>query len=80
MDVRYYCETSTGFTLFQLVYSLEAVLLIECEIPYLKLAIDLLPGTSTKEERFFHLARLDETRCKVELASEVHKKRSQSSI
>ena len=39
-------KTSTGFTSFQLVYGLEAVLQIECEIPSLKLAIELLPATS----------------------------------
>ena len=43
-------KTTTGFTLFQLVYGLEAVLPIECELPSLKLAVELLPNTSTEEE------------------------------
>eukprot|EP00253_Pinus_taeda_P024212 PITA_24212 len=38
-------KTSTGFTPFQLVYGLEAVLPIECEILSLQLAIELLPAT-----------------------------------
>jgi hypothetical protein len=41
-------KTSTGFTPFQLVYGIEAVLPIECEIPSLKLKIELLPHTSTE--------------------------------
>ena len=45
-------KTSTGFTPFQLVCGLEVVLPIECEIPSLKLAIELLPTTSEKEKRF----------------------------
>ena len=36
-------KNATGLTPFQLIYGLEAVLLIECEIPSLKLTIDLLP-------------------------------------
>src|ERR1700733_7214095 len=36
-------KTSTGFTPLQLVYGLEAVLPIECEIPSLRMAIELLP-------------------------------------
>ena len=50
------------FTPFQLVYGLEATLLIECEIPLLKLAIELLPNTSPEEENLLYLERLDETR------------------
>jgi transposase InsO family protein len=40
-------KTTTGFTPFQLVYGLEVVLPIECEIPSLKLVIELLPNTSS---------------------------------
>lgn len=39
-------RNATGFTPFQLVYGLEAVLPIQYEISSLKLAIDLLPETS----------------------------------
>ena len=42
-------KNSIGFTPFHLVYSLEAVLPIEREIPFLKLAIELLPNTTTEE-------------------------------
>ena len=39
-------KTATGFTLFQLVYGLEYIFPIECEIPSLKLEVELLPETS----------------------------------
>jgi hypothetical protein len=42
-------KTATGFTPFQLVYGIEVVLPIECEIPSLKLKVELLPHTSTEE-------------------------------
>eukprot|EP00253_Pinus_taeda_P016105 PITA_16105 len=53
-------KTSTGFTPFQLVYGLEAVLPIECEIPSLQIAIELLPATSEEEKHLLYLAQLDE--------------------
>jgi hypothetical protein len=68
-------KTSTGFSPFQLVYGLEAVLPIECEIPSLKLAVELLPNTSPEEERLLYLTRLDETRRNAALANGAHKKR-----
>ena len=49
-------KTSTGFTPFQLVYGLEVVLPIECEIPSLKLSIELLPATPEEEKCFLYLA------------------------
>ena len=39
-------KDATEFTPFQLVYGLEATLPIECEIPSLKLAVELLPNTT----------------------------------
>ena len=66
-------KTSTIFTIFQLVYGLEATLPIECEIPYLKLAVELLPNTTIDEEIFLYLNKLDETRRDATLANEVHK-------
>jgi hypothetical protein len=54
-------KSATGFTPFQLVYGLEAILTIECEIPSLKLVVELLPKTSTEEECLLYLMRLDET-------------------
>jgi hypothetical protein len=58
---RTFVKSSTGFTPFRLVYDLEAILSIECEIPSLKLAVELLPNTSTEEEHLLYLMRLDET-------------------
>ena len=49
-------KKSIGFTPFQLVYGLEVVLLIECKILSLQLAIELLPDTSKEEKRFLYLA------------------------
>jgi len=67
-------KTSTGFTPFQLVYGLEAVLPIECEIPSLQMAIELLPATSEEEKSLLYLAKLDETRRDTALAIETHAK------
>eukprot|EP00253_Pinus_taeda_P028868 PITA_28868 len=54
-------KDATSFTVFQLVYGLEATLLIECEIPSLKLTVELLPDTTPIEEHLLHLEQLDET-------------------
>jgi hypothetical protein len=54
-------KSAMGFTPFRLVYGVEAILPIECEIPYLKLAVELLPNTSAEEERLLYLMQLDET-------------------
>eukprot|EP00253_Pinus_taeda_P002821 PITA_02821 len=59
----------------QLVYGLEAILPVQCKISSLKLAVDLLPGTSKEEARFLELIQLDETRHDTALANEAHKKR-----
>jgi hypothetical protein len=66
-------KTATDFSPFQLVYELEAVLPIECQIPSLKLVVQLLPDTSPLEERLVHLEHLDEQRHDVALAIEAHK-------
>ena len=73
-DYRTSVKTTTGFTLFQLVYGLEVVLPIQCQIPSLKLPVELLPNTSTEEEIFLYLNNLDETRRDAALANEAHKK------
>eukprot|EP00253_Pinus_taeda_P033692 PITA_33692 len=67
-------RNATGFTPFQLVYGLEAILPVQCEIPSLKLAVDLLPRTSEEEARFLELIHLDETRRDVASANKAHKK------
>jgi hypothetical protein len=68
-------KSATRFTLFWLVYGLESILLIECEIPSLKLVVELLPNTSSKEECLLYIMRLDETRCDATLVIEDQKKR-----
>ena len=67
-------KTGTSFTLFPLVYGLEAILPIQCQIPSLKLAVKLLLDTSTGEEIFLYLNNLYETRRDVALVNETHKK------
>eukprot|EP00253_Pinus_taeda_P024677 PITA_24677 len=67
-------KTSTGFTPFQLVYGLEAVLPIECEIPSLKIIVQLLPVTCEEEKCLLYLAQLDENRRNASLAVETHAK------
>jgi hypothetical protein len=68
-------KTATGFLPFQLVYRLEAVLPIECQIPSLKLAIQLLPDTSPLEERLLYLKQINEQCRDAALASEAHKQK-----
>ena len=66
-------KTATGFTPFQLVYGLEAIFPIECEIPSLKLAVQLLPETSALEARLVELEHLDETHRDAATANKAHK-------
>ena len=68
-------KMATGFTPFQLLYGLEYVLPVECQILSLKLTVELLPHTSVEEEIFLYLTNLDETRRDATLANEAHKKR-----
>ena len=60
---------------FHIVYGLEAVLPIQCQIPSLQLAVELLPDTSAEEEIFLYVSNLDETWRDATLANEAHKKR-----
>ena len=53
---------------------MEAILPIECEIPSLKLAVELLPNTSAEEEHLLYLMRLDKTRLNATLVIEAQKK------
>ena len=59
-DYRTSVKTATSFSPFQLVYGLEAVFPIECQIPSLKLAVQLFPDTSLLEERLVYLEQLNE--------------------
>jgi hypothetical protein len=67
-------KSSMGFTPFQLVYGIEAILLIECEIPSLKLVVELLPNTSVEEECLLYLLQLYKTRRDATLVIETQKK------
>ena len=67
-------KIATGLTPFHLVYGLEVVLPIQCQIPSLQLVVELLPDTSVEEEIFLYLNNLDETRRDATLANEAHKK------
>ena len=73
-EYRNTVKITTGFTPFQLAYIIEVVFPIECEIPYLKLAIELLPNTLAEEEQFVYLTNLDEMHWDPSLANESHKK------
>ena len=53
---------------------MEAILSIECKIPSLKLAVELLPNTSAEEERLLYLMWLDKTWCDATLVIEAQKK------
>jgi hypothetical protein len=68
-------KTVTDFSPFQLVYGLEAVFPIECQIPSLKLVVNLLPDTSLLEEHLLYLEQLNEHIHDAALASEAHKKK-----
>ena len=48
-------KTATDFSPYHLVHGVESIFPVECEIPSLKLAIELLPDTSPLEERLVHL-------------------------
>eukprot|EP00253_Pinus_taeda_P012155 PITA_12155 len=74
-DYQTTAKTATRFTPFQLVYHLKATLTIECEIPSLKLVVELLPNTSPEEERLLYLERLDEARHITVLVIKAQKKR-----
>ena len=68
-------RNAIGFTPFQLVYGLEAILQIQCEIPSLKFAISLLPDTSEEKAHLLNLIHLHEMRREDQFSNEVHKKR-----
>jgi hypothetical protein len=52
-------KTVIDFSPFQLVHGVDLILLIECEIHYLRLAVVLLPDTFDLERRLVHLESLD---------------------
>jgi len=68
-------KMETSFTLFQLVYGVEVMLPIECEIPSMKLAIELLLNTSELEKTLIYLEQLDKTCRDATTSKDVHKQR-----
>jgi hypothetical protein len=51
---------------------------IDCEIPSLKLVVELLPNTSTEEEHLLYLMQLDKTCHDSTLVIETRKKHAKS--
>ena len=74
-EYRTVVKTAMGFSPYQLVHGVESIFLVECKIPSLKLAVELLPDTSPLEERLVHLEQLDEQRRDSLVALEVNKRR-----
>ena len=68
-------KTAMGFSPFQLVHRVEAVTLVECEIPSLKIAIHVLPNMTELEEFFLHLEHLDHLHQDALTTNEAHKNR-----
>jgi hypothetical protein len=66
-------KTATGFSPFQLIYGMEVVLPIKCQIPSLNLAVQLLLDTSPLEVRLVYLEKLNEKRHDAALANEAYK-------
>jgi hypothetical protein len=71
-------KSSMRFTPFQLVYGIEDISSIECEIPSLKMVVELLSNTFVEEESHLYLMQLDETHRDVSLVIETQKKRVKS--
>jgi hypothetical protein len=55
-------KTATSFTPFHLVHEVKETLPIECEIPTLHTAIELLPDTAPMEQCLMNLESLDKDR------------------
>ena len=68
-------KTATSFSPYQLVHGVESIFPVECEIPSLKIVVELLPDTSPLEEHLVHLEQLDEQHRDALVALEVNKHR-----
>ena len=66
-------NTTTDFSPYQLIHGVESILPVECKIPSLKLAIELLPDTSALEEHFVCLKQIDEQRRDALVALDINK-------
>jgi hypothetical protein len=73
-------KTATSFMPFHLVHGVEETLPIECEIPTLRTAIELLPDTAPMEQRLLNLESLDEDRRSSLQKNEAAKKRSKATF
>ena len=67
-------KTAIDFSPYQLLHGVESILLVECEIPSLKLSVELLPDTFALEQHLVHLEHLDEQRQDALVALEVKKR------
>jgi hypothetical protein len=79
MGLPYGCENNY-FTPFHLVHGVEATLPIECKIPTLRTAIELLPDTAPMEQRLLNLESLDEDRRSSLQNNEASKKQSKATF
>eukprot|EP00253_Pinus_taeda_P020286 PITA_20286 len=68
-------KTTAIFVFNHIIASLEAVFPIECEIPSLQIAVQLLPATSEEEKHLLYLAQLNENQHNAGLVVETHAKR-----
>ena len=68
-------KPTTGLSPFHLVHGVEAVTLVDCEIPSLKMPIHVLPDTMDLEESLLHLENMDEWRKDASTTNEAHKNR-----
>ena len=68
-------KTATSFSPYQLIHGVESVLPVECKIPSLKLAVELLLDISSLEERLVYLEKLNEQNWDALVALEVNKHR-----
>ena len=68
-------KTARGFSPFQLIHRVEAVIPFEFEIPSLKIVIHVLPDTIELEERLLHLEHLYEHHRDALTTNEAHKNR-----
>ena len=66
-------KTIISFSPYQLVHGVESVLPVECKIPSLKLAVEILLDTSALEEHLVHIEQLDEHSQDALVALEVSK-------
>jgi hypothetical protein len=75
---RTFVKSAIRFTPFQLVYGLEAIFAIECEISSLNIVVELLPNTSAEEELLLYLMQLYKTHRDATLVIETQKKHIKS--